>query len=255
MMGRALLAVAFVFSFGLGLNAHAQTTKESKSEAAARLHAELGARYHRVGQVAVAVDELKLALDARSDYVPALTLLGLIEAQLHQNEQADAHFTQALAAAQNQKINDTDIRNSYAWFLCGSDRGEQALAEFATVFRDPVYPSMGKALTNAGVCAARLGRDDLALAYLNATLDRDANNAVALIYRGHVFVNARQYANARNDWRAAQKLQNDEPTIAWLEIRLAQAERQRMTARDTLIRDYPTSLEAEWARSAQYNKV
>ena len=252
MMARALLAL--VLTFSIGLSAHAQTAKESKSQAAARLHAELAVRYHTVGQVAVAVDELKLALEARSDYVPALTLLGLIEAQLRQNEQADAHFTQALAAAQSQKISDTDIRNSYAWFLCGSDRGEQALAEFATVFRDPVYPSMGKALTNAGVCAARLGRHDLALAYLNATLDRDANNAVALIYRGQVFVSTQQFANARNDLLAAQNLQSDEPTIAWLEIRLAQAQHQRMAARDALIRNYPTSVEAEWARSNQYDK-
>ena len=238
----------------LMLTTEAKTAKESKSHAAARIHSELAAHYQTAGQVAVAIDELNLALKSRSDYVPAHTLLGIIYEQLRQDERANTHFLAALSNAGNQKINDTDIRNHYARFLCRANRGDEALAQFTLIFNDPVYPNMGQALTNAGICAARLGRDELALAYLNAALERDSVNAEARIYRGHVFVRSARFDAARADLRIVQAQNSHPAAVLWLGIRLNHIQRQRNTdsLRAELITQFPTSLEATWAREQQY---
>ena len=86
----------------------------------ARAHTELAARYYQVGQVAVAVQEAQIALASDANYVPAQTLLALIYAELRQNKLADAHFERALKLSAAQNVSNTDLRNSYAWYLCQS---------------------------------------------------------------------------------------------------------------------------------------
>lgn len=112
-------------------------------EAFAQVHTDLAGEYYRVGQVAVAVKEAEYALAASPDFVPAHNLLALMYAQMRQTAQADAHF----AAALKFEPNNTDLRNNYAWYLCGSGRADLALSEFSKVLRDPIYASMDKALT------------------------------------------------------------------------------------------------------------
>ena len=219
----------------------------------ARVHTDLASRYYQVGQVSIAVDEAKTALSSVADYVPAHTVLGLIYAQLKQNSLADTHFAAALSAAEAQKISQTDVRNSYAWYLCSSGRGEQALQEFAIVLRDPLYDSMDKALINAGACAARLNRNDLALPYLDAAVDVNANNGAAYMYRAHVLINAARYSDARADLRRADALIKNSPEVLWAQVRLAQAQNAPFkNTTDELQRDYPTSEQANWARAGRY---
>lgn len=238
----------------LTTNAWAQN-KETKAQVAARLHAELALRYYTSGQTAIAVDELNTALKNRSDYIPALTLMGQIYAQLHQNTQARDYFEQAIQASDRQKVSSTDIRNSYAWFLCGNGQGDAAMQQFSLIFRDPLYPSMDKALTNAGVCAARMGRTTEANAYLAATLERDAQNAVALIYQAHLWINEQRFAQARDNLSKIKTLEVDPPTALWLELRLNQAQRRDAKALEkTLLDSYATSDEASWAKSHNYSK-
>jgi type IV pilus assembly protein PilF len=236
------------------LTTQAQTAKESKSDAAARIHSELASHYQTAGQVAVAIDELNIALESRSDYVPAHTLLGIIYDQLRQDELANTHFLAALSNANRQKISDTDIRNHYARFLCRANRGDEALAQFTLIFNDSVYQNMGQALNNAGICAARLGRDELALAYLNAALEREPANAEARIHRGHVFVSTTKLEAARADLRFAQTQNSYPAAVLWLDIRLNHIQRHQSTnnLRAELITQFPTSVEAAWARERVY---
>lgn len=240
---------ALLFALML-LPAYAQNTQSQ-----ARVHTDLASRYYQAGQVATAVEEAQLALQSEADYVPAHTLLGLIYAQLRQNEQADTHFAAALSASDAQKISQTDVRNSYAWYLCNTQRGEQALQEFALVLRDPLYSSIDKALINAGVCAARLGHTHLALPYLGAAIDINPNVYVAYIYRAHVFISVARYNDARADIRKAQTLLSQTPEILWVQARFEHAQdlNQFKNTVAQLQRDFPISEQAQWAREELYN--
>lgn len=250
-MMRVLLALMMVCV----VPAHAQNTPRfEKSQEQARVHTDLASRYYQVGQVAVAVDEAKIALQSAADYVPAHTVLALIYAQLRIDDLADVHFNAALNAAAAQKLSQTDVRNSYAWFLCNSGQGERALQAFASVLQDPLYGSMDKALINAGACAARLKRKDLAVPYLNAAIDVNPDNAAAYVYRAHALLDNAQYSEAQSDMRRLGSMLPDSAELLWLKLRLAtlQNNGQAPTLMQQLLREHPNSAPANWARSNHF---
>lgn len=219
----------------------------------ARAHTELAARYYQVGQVAVAVQEAQIALASDANYVPAQTLLALIYAELRQNKLADAHFERALKLSAAQNVSNTDLRNSYAWYLCQSDRAEQGLQELSAVLNDPLYGSLDKALVNASVCAARADKLDMAKAYVNAALDMHPNFPAAVLYRAHIELSTQQLKQARADAQLAQKLLGDTPEVLWLMTRLERASVNGMAnASVRLQKNFPTSTEASWLRAERW---
>ena len=250
--------------FALGLSLLSATgwlsacasTNANNAQAQARVHTELAARYYQAGQVAVAVQEAQIALDSDAGYVPGHTLLALIYAQLRQNAQADAHFRQALSLSEAQRLPTSDLRNSYAWYLCQTDRMAQGLNELSPVLRDPLYGSLDKALVNASVCAARLEQYELADSYINAALAMRPDFATAYLYRGHLAVQKLQWRAAQADWQMTQKLLGDAletPETLWLLARIEHGSSSHRTgAAERLQKQFPASQEAKWLRAEQW---
>ena len=250
--------------FALGLSLLSATgwlsacasTNANNAQAQARVHTELAARYYQAGQVAVAVQEAQIALDSDAGYVPGHTLLALIYAQLRQNAQADAHFRQALSLSEAQRLPTSDLRNSYAWYLCQTDRMAQGLNELSPVLRDPLYGSLDKALVNASVCAARLEQYELADSYINAALAMRPDFATAYLYRGHLAVQKSQWRAAQADWQMTQKLwveASETPETLWLLARIEHGSPSHRTgAAERLQKQFPASQEAKWLRAEQW---
>ena len=250
--------------FALGLSLLSATgwlsacasTNANSAQAQARVHTELAARYYQAGQVAVAVQEAQIALDSDAGYVPGHTLLALIYAQLRQNAQADAHFRQALSLSEAQRLPTSDLRNSYAWYLCQTDRMAQGLNELSPVLRDPLYGSLDKALVNASVCAARLEQYELADSYVNAALAMRPDFATAYLYRGHLAVQKSQWRAAQADWQMTQKLwveASETPETLWLLARIEHGSSSHRTgAAERLQKQFPASQEAKWLRAEQW---
>ena len=232
------------------------STNANSAQAQARVHTELAARYYQAGQVAVAVQEAQIALDSDAGYVPGHTLLALIYAQLRQNAQADAHFRQALSLSEAQRLPTSDLRNSYAWYLCQTDRMAQGLNELSPVLRDPLYGSLDKALVNASVCAARLEQYELADSYVNAALAMRPDFATAYLYRGHLAVQKSQWRAAQADWQMTQKLwveASETPETLWLLARIEHGSSSHRTgAAERLQKQFPASQEAKWLRAEQW---
>ena len=250
--------------FALGLSLLSATgwlsacasTNANNAQAQARVHTELAARYYQAGQVAVAVQEAQIALDSDAGYVPGHTLLALIYAQLRQNAQADAHFRQALSLSEAQRLPTSDLRNSYAWYLCQTDRMAQGLNELSPVLRDPLYGSLDKALVNASVCAARMEQYELADSYVNAALAMRPDFATAYLYRGHLAVQKSQWRAAQADWQMTQKLwveASETPETLWLLARIEHGSPSHRTgAAERLQKQFPASQEAKWLRAEQW---
>lgn len=250
--------------FALGLSLLSATgwlsacasTNANNAQAQARVYTELAARYYQAGQVAVAVQEAQIALDSDAGYVPGHTLLALIYAQLRQNAQADAHFRQALSLSEAQRLPTSDLRNSYAWYLCQTDRMAQGLNELSPVLRDPLYGSLDKALVNASVCAARLEQYELADSYVNAALAMRPDFATAYLYRGHLAVQKSQWRAAQADWQMTQKLwveASETPETLWLLARIEHGSSSHRTgAAERLQKQFPASQEAKWLRAEQW---
>ena len=65
----------------------------------AKIHTELAAAYYQAGAMKVALDEVRLALEADPDFVQAYSLRGLIYGNLKENAKADEDFRKALGEA------------------------------------------------------------------------------------------------------------------------------------------------------------
>src|SRR5439155_10043168 len=156
---RALLA-AIALALGSGCTTK-QTVQESPQivplpapqpaspQIRAQLHTDLGAGYYERGQMDVALEELSMAVRIDPTYAPAYNIFGLVYAVLGDDRKAEQSFAQALQLAPN----DSDIRHNWGWYLCQHGREHDALVEFETAVRNPLYRTPEVALVNAGRCS------------------------------------------------------------------------------------------------------
>lgn len=143
----------------------------------ARIHTELGAAYYEIGNIAVALEELRIAISADSAYAPAHTVLGLVQMDLKENGQAQASFQRALQLAPS----DPDANHNYAWFLCQTGREEQSIRFFLAAVRNPLYATPAKSYALAGACASKKNNDTDGIEYLERALRLDPGYLPAMI--------------------------------------------------------------------------
>lgn len=137
-----------------GFNPAGPTTGDESSERLrARIHTELAANYFDIGNVGVALEEVKEALRADQNYGPAHNVAGLVYSQLKEDRQAEESFQRALS------INpaDPDAHQNYGMFLCQRKQEREAIRHFMMAIRNPLYTTPERSYVNAGVCARRSG--------------------------------------------------------------------------------------------------
>lgn len=143
----------------------------------ARAHTDLGAAYYELGNMAVALEELQIALDAKADYAPAHNMLGLVYMELRDPTRAQASFERALRLTPD----DPDTNHNYGWFLCQTGREQQSLKFFMDAVRNPLYKTPAKTYSTAGVCMNRIKRADDAEQFFDRALKLDPAYAPAML--------------------------------------------------------------------------
>ena len=138
----------------------------STARTRARVHTELAASYFELGNMAVALEEVKEALKAEADYGPAHNVAGLVYAQLKEDQLAEDSFQTAL------RINptDSDAHNNYGMFLCERKQEREAIKHFLAAVRNPLYATPERSWVNAGLCARRTGDAATAQGYFRQAL-------------------------------------------------------------------------------------
>jgi len=169
------------------------TGAESAEKARARIHTQLAAGYYEIGNLAVALEEVKEALRADANYGPAHNIAGLVYAQLKEDRLADQSFQRALA------INpaDSDTMNNYGRFLCDRGQAELAVKHFVAAVRNPFYANPERAYVNAGICSRRSGNVAGAEEYFQTALKMRPSEPQALLQLADM-------AYARGDLGAAK---------------------------------------------------
>lgn len=145
----------------------------------AKIHTELAAAYYQAGNMAVALDETRIALEADPESVQALSVRGLVHAQLKENAKAEDDFRRALKIAPKNP----DVNNNYGWFLCDIGQPRQSIQYFLNALKDPLYETPEVAYANAGSCAMKAGDLDGAQNYLLEALRLSRNSAPATRYK------------------------------------------------------------------------
>lgn len=190
---------------------------QTDADRRAGIRLELAQGYFSRGQFNTALDELKLALQAKPDMREAVNLRGLIYAAMGDSQLAEEAFRRALAVFPN----DPDTLHNYGWFMCQQQRWQTADALFDQALGQSTYRAPARTLLAKGVCEARAGRLLVAEKTLSRAFELDpASPAIAVnlsevLFRNHELERARFYVkrvNAQPDQANAQSL--------WLQLRI-----------------------------------
>ena len=219
-MKRISALIVVVMLAGCASNTNRLETGEPRNAAEnrARIHTELGAAYYGVGQMAVAIQELKEAIKADPGYGPAHSQLGLVYMTLNEDAAAQQSFERAL------KIDPTDssTNNNYGMFLCQRKREKEAMKYFATALKNPLYATPENAYTNAGVCSRMLGDDVKAEEWLRKALALQPNQSQALYQLADISFKRDELMAARTLLNRYMKVSTPSAEALWLGVRIEQ---------------------------------
>jgi type IV pilus assembly protein PilF len=168
------------------------TAQLASPQVRAQLHTELGASYYERGQMDVALEELNLAVKIDPNYAQAYNIYGLVYAVLGDDRKAEQNFAQALQLAPN----DSDIHHNWGWYLCQHGREREALAEFETAVRNPLYRTPEVALVNAGRCSQAFD-ERAAENYYRRALVAQPGNPLASLGLAQIAYKNQRYDEAR----------------------------------------------------------
>jgi type IV pilus assembly protein PilF len=189
---------------------------ESDGSKRARVRLELAGAYFGRGQFEVALDQVKLAIQADASNSEAYNLRGLIYASLGDDRLAEESFRRALQI----NARDADAMQNFGWYLCQRKRYAEAQAQFEQAIAVPQYRDTGRTLLTLGVCQMQAGQLEQAERSLLRAYEFDPSNAgtavnlAELLYRRKDYERARFYvrrvntnaelANAQSLWLAAR---------------------------------------------------
>jgi type IV pilus assembly protein PilF len=148
---------------------------EPEARRRARTRLELASGYFSEGKTTVALDELKLAIQADPNYGEAFNLRGLIYMRLGDQRQAEDSFRRAL------QLNgrDADTMHNYAWLMCQQRRYDESIAMFTQANAVPLYGGQSKTYMSRGLCELAAGKRELAERSFARSYELDAGNPIS----------------------------------------------------------------------------
>ena len=192
------------------------SAEESEQRRRARIRLELAATYYQQANYAVALQELRQALQIDPNYAQALGMLGLVNMDLGEHARAEESFQRALRLAPA----DSDINNNYGWFLCNTGRAKESIEHFQRALRNPLYTTPTRPLHNAGLCSMRLGEEKEAEAYFLRAFQFDPRNPVAMFNLAEIYLKRRDAARARFYVQRLVSAYDPTAQVLWLALRI-----------------------------------
>ena len=256
--GRALVAAACLVSAGCA------TTEESKlgpetapavdtsARTRARVHTELAASYFELGNMAVALDEIKEALRADPRYGPAQNVAGLVYAQLKEDRLAEDAFRAAL----DINPSDSDAHNNYGRFLCERKQEKEAVRHFLLAVRNPLYATPERSWVNAGMCARRSGDSAGAESFFQQALKLRPGQPQALYQMADLSYARRDYVGAKGYLTRFTQVATATAEVLWLGVRVERrlGDRSSEASYALQLRNrFPNSAEARALLAGKYD--
>lgn len=212
----------------------------------AKVHTELASLYYQQGNMGVALEEVRIALDADKSYAPAYSMRGLVQMYLLENGPAEESFQRALRLAPG----DPEINNNFGWFLCQTGREAQSLQYFLDAIKNPLYQSPEKSYTNAGICAMQIRDYRMAEEYLQKALRYGRNRGSALLQMAHLRYRMSDYQDAREYLASHHEQSEPSADSLWLALRVA-----RKLGNDELESSYASQLRRRYPESREAREL
>lgn len=192
-----LMVVAVVFlSAGCASTQQDELTTvsdQSENQRRAQIRMQLAVGYFQQGQMSVALDEVKQALQLDPNLADAHSVRALIYTEMGELERAEDSFQRAMALAPNNP----DLSNNYGWFLCQNGQERRSIAFFEAALRHRAYQSPAKALNNAGSCSLKIKDIAAAERFLNEAFRLDPANLDTNINLAKMHYAREDYQQAR----------------------------------------------------------
>ena len=182
----------------------------------ARVHTELASAYYGAGQYNVALEEVRIALEAERDYLPAVNQLGLIYLALGRTEDAERELRRAVRIDPE----DPSVNNNYGMLLCSVGDAPEAMRYFNKALSNPLYRTPEFAYVNAGVCLKNTGDYAGAEEFLGRAVALAPELPQALYHMADVKFKTGDLASARTYITRHLQLVAPGPDALWLAARI-----------------------------------
>lgn len=217
----------------------------------ARVHTDLATLYYTRGNMSVALDELRIAVDADPSYATAHGILGLVYMELRENGLAKQSFERALGYAPE----DADINHNYGWFLCQTGREREAMPYFRRALDNPLYATPSRSYAAAGTCALRIGDLQKAEDNLQRALRIEPNFPVALLQMALLRYRQGRHVEARGLLKQHASVAQPSAASLWLALRVERrlgARAAELSYANQLRRRFPGSAEVQALQRGDY---
>ena len=228
------------------------TGKVDEPRNRARIHTELASLYFERGNMGIALEELRIATNADPTYAPAHGLFALVYMELKEQQLAEQSFQRALGLSQQ----DSDLNHNYGWFLCQTQRENEAIKYFMQAIRNPLYSTPGRSLAAAGICALRKNEIADAEQYFLRALKIDADDPASLLNLGQIRYRQGNYDESRRLVMRFNKLVQPSPESLWLALRIERKVGDRAAEANLagqLRRRYPQSREYQLLQRGEFD--
>ncbi len=182
----------------------------------AQINAELGVRYMQQGNLDVALEKLRRALEQDPKLPSAHHYIALLYDRLGSPELAEKHFQRALALSPK----DPALLNNYGVFLCGHGHYDAAIERFLETLEVTEYRRPDEAYENAALCALRIPDRGRAEAYFRRALKVNPLRASSLYQMMKLSVEAQRYSLARDFLKRYERVAPHDSRSLWLALQV-----------------------------------
>jgi type IV pilus assembly protein PilF len=228
------------------------TSKVDEPRNRARIHTELASLYFERGNMGVALEELRIATGADPTYAPAHGMFGLLYMELRENQLAEQSFQRGLGL----EPQDPDLNHNYGWFLCQTQRENEAIKYFMQAIRNPLYSTPARSFAAAGVCALRKNDIKDAEQYFLRALKTDPDDPGSLLQLGQIRYRQGNFDESRQLVTRFNKLVEPSPESLWLALRIERKVGDRTAEANLagqLRRRYPQSREYQLLQRGEFD--
>ncbi len=200
---------------------------QTVAEKRAAIRLQLAVEYYQDGKYEIALDEIKKAIAADTDYADAYGVRALIYTAMGELPLAEENYQHALRLAPRNP----ELANNYGAFLCQSaNRPQEAMRQFDAALANPSYRTPVSAMVNAGQCSLKTKNYDAAERYLlnalrfNPDLPATSAGLARVYYERRDYERAGFFIHRLTDVSTLDTLSAD---ALWLAIRVGRKSGER----------------------------
>lgn len=223
---------------------------QTSREGAGDVYVKLAIAYMREGQLDVALQKAKRALEVEPRNAEGHNVIALLYDRLGEKGLAERHFQRSLKLDPQNSY----VLNAYASHLCQQQRFDEADSYYLKALENPLYKTPEVALTNAGICAQRSDQLDKAEAYLRRALTINPEFPAALIQMAQLSFTIGENLSSRAYLQRYLAQAKPTPASLWLGIQNERilGDQNAVSSYSLLLKNsFPDSREVQLLRDSQ----